>query len=258
MARRPSSTIGTRFAIGWPTAMASRISSRNYENELRKLSMKENERATMFTAKFNAIATNLPSWSDRNLRNAYYHAIAPRIRNQFVTAGRVPPDLFEPLVDAVEGFDTAYWADIEAQKYTRERGAKASTDKDDAKTSKSAKSTASTSAPTTSVTTSVTTTATRTDASKSKSQKPAKPGNSSNPRSEGSEPLPLGADGRLTTDERARRMKEGLCLYCGGKGHKSTECPKRKAKAAAATTTAPPPTGRAAISIEPEKAPAAQ
>ena len=48
----------------------------------------------------------------------------------------------------------------------------------------------------------------------------------------------LGKNGKLTTEERDRRMKEGLCLYCGEKGHVAQDCLKSKAaKARAATVT---------------------
>ena len=51
----------------------------------------------------------------------------------------------------------------------------------------------------------------------------------------------LGKDGKLTVDERKRRFDQGLCMFCGGSGHKAKECPKsgsRAAKARAATTIA--------------------
>ena len=49
----------------------------------------------------------------------------------------------------------------------------------------------------------------------------------------------LGKNGKLTGDEREHRLKEGLCLYCGEKGHVAQDCPKSKAaKARAATVTA--------------------
>ena len=34
-------------------------------------------------------------------------------------------------------------------------------------------------------------------------------------------------DGKITDAERARRLKEGLCMYCGGKGHQAADCKKR-------------------------------
>ena len=30
---------------------------------------------------------------------------------------------------------------------------------------------------------------------------------------------------QLTNEERARRLAEGLCMYCGGQGHLARTCP---------------------------------
>src|SRR5271155_1108490 len=39
----------------------------------------------------------------------------------------------------------------------------------------------------------------------------------------------LGKDGKLNTDKRQRCFDNNLCLYCGGKGHKTAECKKTEA-----------------------------
>ena len=50
----------------------------------------------------------------------------------------------------------------------------------------------------------------------------------------------LAKNGKLTREEREHRMKEGLCLYCGEKGHITHDCPKSAAaKAHAAKVSAP-------------------
>jgi hypothetical protein len=218
----------------------------NYENELRKLSMGDRDKASAYTAKFRAIAANLDDWSDRTLRNAYYMGVTARIRTQFVTAGRVPPSLLEPLIEACEQFDTAYWADAEIQRFAKDRDAKTGKN-EDAKAGKTGKAAApSTSTPQPNRT-----------KKPEKTPRPATSTTAATPSTSAStSTLPLGADGRLTSDERARRIKNDLCLYCGGKGHKSIECPKRKASASAARTETP--TARATISIEPENPKATQ
>ena len=40
----------------------------------------------------------------------------------------------------------------------------------------------------------------------------------------------LGSDGKITQAEKDRRCEEGLCLYCGGKGHNVENCKKRPAE----------------------------
>ena len=44
----------------------------------------------------------------------------------------------------------------------------------------------------------------------------------------------LGKDGKLTPQERQRRMDNSLCLFCGKTGHIAKECPKLSAIAARA------------------------
>ena len=52
-----------------------------------------------------------------------------------------------------------------------------------------------------------------------------------------------GIRGPLSTQEKARRMAEGLCLYCGGLGHMARDCPikARPRMRGAATGPAPAP-----------------
>ena len=47
----------------------------------------------------------------------------------------------------------------------------------------------------------------------------------------------LGSDGKLTPQERQRRIDRGLCLLCGQSGHMVRECPRSMKARAAATET---------------------
>ena len=51
----------------------------------------------------------------------------------------------------------------------------------------------------------------------------------------------LGPDGKLTSEEKQRRIDKGLCLVCGDRGHMAKECPKSKN-----ANTSTKPKGRAA------------
>lgn len=77
------------------------------------------------------------------------------------------------------------------------------------------------------------------NSSNSKSNSKSK-SNSSSKSSDKLKPNPiadkLGKDGKLTSEERERRMKEKLCLYCGKAGHKAPECDKAAAAKARAVT----------------------
>ena len=39
----------------------------------------------------------------------------------------------------------------------------------------------------------------------------------------------LDSNGKLTSEDRERCMKQGLCLYCGEDGHLALACPKSTA-----------------------------
>ena len=69
-----------------------------------------------FTSRFRAIQYRLPSWSDRNFRNVYYAALAPRIRAQFVSAGKAPSPTLDGVISDAETFDRAYWANYKLDK----------------------------------------------------------------------------------------------------------------------------------------------
>ena len=38
----------------------------------------------------------------------------------------------------------------------------------------------------------------------------------------------LASNGKLTSDERKKRLKNNLCLYCGAGDHKLDSCPKKQ------------------------------
>src|SRR3984885_13225953 len=62
--------------------------------------------------------------------------------------------------------------------------------------------------------------------------KPDSSSNKSNTKNSKEKPkdyTKVGKNGKLTNEERERRMREGLCLYCGEKGHVAHDCPKSKA-----------------------------
>lgn len=53
-----------------------------------------------------------------------------------------------------------------------------------------------------------------------------------------SEPSKLGNDGKLTQEERQRRIHNKLCLFCGGPGHMAKDCPSPKSSASQAKARA--------------------
>jgi hypothetical protein len=50
----------------------------------------------------------------------------------------------------------------------------------------------------------------------------------------------LDSKGKLTQQERQRRIDKNLCLFCGGSGHRTDTCPVKSARGRAATTESVP------------------
>jgi hypothetical protein len=54
---------------------------------------------------------------------------------------------------------------------------------------------------------------------------------------------------KISLEERQRRIKENLCMYCGGPGHVANNCPKKKSRKSG--TKYPPATPAAAVAENP-------
>lgn len=184
------------------------------EEDMRRLTMTDKDHASYFTARFRAIVANLEgSWDDRNLRNQYHQKLAPRLRAQFVSAGVPIPDKLDALVAKVDRFDRAYWADYELTRALNSYSSP--NDKKVAPASTTPKPT--TRSPATQV-------AIGTVPRAVAKAFPA---------------AHLTKEGKLTAEEKQRRMDTGACFYCGEVGHLTGVCPKKgqpRARAANANT----------------------
>ena len=216
------------------------------QNTLLNLKMKENALVSDYLVKFNSQAP-YTGWNSTALAGAFYRGLPDRIKNGFQYIQR--PQDFDLLKDIALDFDQRYWERQEelGQKPARESNKPKAKDDDKAenkdadnsRNGKKKKSPNSNAPNPSSSTTATTTTATKPAA-------PPKPsGNKTEPR------------GPITQAEKDRRRAEGLCLYCGEKGHQFNKCPKlanRPATGAAATTT---PAAPAAQTTPAEASPAA-
>src|SRR5271170_5469070 len=184
------------------------------EADLDNLHMRANQKFSNFLVEFNVLASQV-NWGDRALRHRLKQALPDRIKDNLVLV-QEPSGLLE-WKHLVLSIDRHYW---ERQEDIRCEGQLKSNP------TRNSGSTTTTSASAQGKTTS---------ASKANS------GNTT------ATPRHLMPNGSLNSEECEHRIPNGLCLYCGGDGHKAVECSKAKAAKArqgraAETVPAAPPT----------------
>jgi hypothetical protein len=176
--------------------------------------MSDNDHVTYFASKFRLIQSRLLSWSDQNLRNAFLAALAPCIRTQFISAGRVPPNGLDALIIAAEELDRAYWTDFKASRNIRQLKEKEGKRIKPSTTDNKRKKQRHANVPTSST---IPATSTSTD-----THPKSNPPNTVEPAYK----KHLGPDSKLLPKERERCLANGLCMLCGQKGHMAADCLK--------------------------------
>lgn len=204
------------------------------EAKLSKLRMDENKRVTDYLTEFNRLATKL-AWGDSALRFAFYNGLAPRLKDDITHHGK--PDSLRGMKKVAQTYDARHW---ERRSETTRRGNPASSNNNSAQTKGNAASTPKSNTASTPQTSSSNNNNNR-NASSGTPQRPAnssaKAGNSGGSKPSSSKPdlsSKLGKDGKLTPQERERRIKAGLCLFCGQSGHMARDCPRSSSSASRA------------------------
>jgi hypothetical protein len=190
------------------------------------LEMKENHRYIKFSIAFNHFAASV-DWNESALRHSFYRALPDRIKHEMSLVDR--PNTLKGLKALTRQIDARYWRrqeEIKRDNRQKSGPSGSSNDKSGNKPTSSKNTNTSTSTP-----------------SSSSTQKPSSgkpPPSSSGSNNNANQPKKttedltgkLGKDGKLTTEERNRRITNNLCLFCGGTGHHASECKKAKARAA--------------------------
>ena len=219
----------TRFAeelrdmFGDPNAEATA------EADLDGLRMRTNQKFADFLVEFNTLSSQV-NWGDRALRHRLKHALPDRIKDSLALVEE--PDAFNDWKRLVQNIDQRYW----------ERQAEIRRDTRNSQGNNTSRGTVPTSV---------------------RNTTPGAPATSTSSSARdpvGTPPVArhLTTQGGLTQTERDRRIAQGLCLYCGGQGHKASECSKaRKARetsgrVARATESTPPPTSPSTMPVEPK------
>jgi hypothetical protein len=200
---------------------------------LRSLRMADTHKCHRYTVEFEG-DEDLCGYNDTGLYDLYYDGLAPRIREVFKVRNK--PATLEGVKSTAEQIDAWYWDYKEENERDKPKNPKS-----DGNSGSSGKSN---SAPRSSANQN---SGSRNSGFKSKSNNSGNRNNnnrnnnnsgqsSSNNRSSNSGNKSrsnnnlgnkLGEDGKLTEEEKERRRREGLCLFCGKSGHMLKECPNR-------------------------------
>ena len=195
------------------------------EKALNDLSMKATTRIVKYNVDFWELASRV-SWNESALRDRYYRGLPLRLRVEVLRGGK--PDTLPALRLKAQDADNIYWMQEEETRMESRSSAKVGN-------------------------------LNKKDSNKTHHPQPhnpqpmfrppvyhhiapsiSRPSHIIRDRPKNSISDKLGKNGKLTGSERERRMKEGLCLYCGDKGHVAHDCPKSKVAKARATNVSAP------------------
>jgi hypothetical protein len=188
------------------------------ESSLTNLTMGEDSRIVKYNVEFWKLVARL-DWNESALTARYFSGLPLRIRVEILRGGK--PTTLAAMRLKAQDADDIYWiGKDEAKRESRKSGN--SGKKETNSTTHHSNTNTSTSKPTQS----------------SNHGKPVQSGKKPNAKDKPKGPDlsdKLGKDGKLKGDEWERRIKEGLCLYCGKPGHVAADC--NKAAAAKARTS---------------------
>jgi hypothetical protein len=185
---------------------------RTIERQLSQLQMKDTDHVNRHIVRFDTLAIQL-DWNEAALRSRFENSLNTRLKDDL---GRMEPAVMRNLTtmkERVTALDRRYWERQEEIK--REKGKSGNSDGGQG----SKKPSNNSSSPNTS------------SSSSSSSRPPNKSGPAPAQSSSSSSRPTTDSSGRITAEERKRRMDSKLCLYCGKEGHGVKTCPVSEAKA---------------------------
>ena len=195
------------------------------EKALNELTMKKGAHIVKYNVDFWELTSRI-SWNEAALHDQYFHGLPLRLCTEVLRGGK--PTTLAALHPKAQDVDNIHWMQEEEFRLkSKNSGNIGNLNKKD-----SSKPSNSNNSPSKTSTNSLSNTSSSSSSKTPKGSSKDKPKNSISDK--------LGKNGKLTGEERERRMKEGLCLYCGQKGHVAHDCPKSAAaKAHAAKALAP-------------------
>src|SRR5271155_2978718 len=204
------------------------------EDAIDNLKMRENQRIVKYDVEFNRFAIKT-GWDDAVLCHRYYSGLAERIKD--IMGQQAKPTTLDNTRKLAHSIDSRYWERLREKN----RSDKTNTTSDNRSDNKSDKNNSQASSSRHYSDKSPSTSKPHSNSNSNSYSNNHKSGKSSS--NSGVSDKPAYADklknGKLTPQERQRRMDNELCLYCGETGHKAGNCNKQsssssKAKARAA------------------------
>jgi len=207
-------------------------------NMLDNLCMKPGDKISTYNVDFMRYASQL-GWGNSVLCHCYYQGLPNRIQDPISTQEQGKPTSFQDMYALAMTIDHRYWE----RDHERHRARQAEKEALESHSQKQGK--ASTSG-------SVTASQSKANLSPaaSSAKNPSKPSPSPAPKKQPNTlrvdlSSKLASNGKLTSDERKKRLENNLCLYCSAGDHKLDSCPKKqtmvspKGRGASATADTP-------------------
>jgi len=196
------------------------------EHQLDNLSMKEGQKINKYVVEFNRLGGQVRGYGDSTLRHIFYSGLPDCIKDKISRVGK--PRTLDGYRTLAQTIDARYWerkSEVARQTKTSTSSSTNSASKGNSSASSDSKG------------------KTKEKDNKNKSSDKSKSSSGAKPASSET-PAHLGKDGKLTEEERQRRIKDKLCMFCRQPGHMARDCPKStskssKAKARAAKAVTP-------------------
>lgn len=203
------------------------------ERRLTSLSMSSDKKITWYNLRFNRYSAQT-GWDDRALRYRYYQGLPDRLQDALTIAGK--PNTLKAMKELAITWDQRYWErQGEKKKHDSERSKSSNSKSSSGQSSSNQSHSSSSSSSSNNFRRPEKGKDKNKSGSNSNSASSSNSGKSSSSSSSSTNFLSdkLGKDGKLTPEERARRIANNLCLFCGLGGHKAADCKKAmKARAA--------------------------
>ena len=203
-------------------------------NMLDNLHMKPSNKISTYNVDFICYTSQL-GWRNSVLCHCYYQGLPNQIQDPISTWEQGKPTSFQDMYALAMTINHRYWE----RDRERHRARQAEKEALESHSRKQGKASTSSSV-----------TASQSKANPSPAALSAKPSPSPAPKKQPNTPWvdlssKLASNGKLTSDERKKRLENNLCLYCGAGDHKLDSCPKKQ------TTVSPK--GHSALATASEK-----